>query len=74
MALKKLHKYKLNDTHSVIVYDNNSKSNYNRFVTIVENSHPTVALWGTTAKSTDTKKQYLEQGNYGLTLYNKQNN
>lgn len=66
--MKKLHKYKLDNEHHVIVYDNNSKSNYNRFITVVLGS---TILWGTTLKPSD-KNEYIKEGQRGLNLYKNQ--
>lgn len=70
--MKKLHKFKLDDTYSVVVYITKSKSNYNRFVAVVETKNEKNIIWGTTSKDS-LKQAYLEMGRRGLETFNKQN-
>ena len=70
--MKKLHKFKLDDTYSVVVYITKSKSNYNRFVAVVETKNEKNIIWGTTSKDS-LKQAYLEMARRGLALFNKQN-
>lgn len=51
--MKKLHTFKLSETYSIIVFDNNSPSNYNRFITLVDNVDKKSFLHGTTCKTMD---------------------
>lgn len=69
--MKKIHKFKLDDTYSVVVYVTKSRSNYNRFVTLVETKNEKNMIWGTTSKDS-SKQTYLELARYGLTSFKKQ--
>ena len=69
--MKKIHKFKLDDTYSVVVYVTKSRSNYNRFVTLVETKNEKDILWGITSKDS-SKQTYLELARYGLVSFKKQ--
>lgn len=57
--MKLLNTYKINNEHKLKVFDNNSQSNYNRFIAVFRKGEKN-PLWGTTEKETTTKEQLVE--------------
>lgn len=70
--MKKLHKFKVDAQHFIIVFNNGSKSNYDRFIAVYENGQPKQAIWGTTIKNTLVKEDILKIAKHGINLYIKQ--
>lgn len=69
--MKLLHKLSIDEKHFVLVFDNNSPSNYNRFIAVVPKTKLKDYLTGCTMK-TSTKKEYKEQGVKSLENYKKE--
>lgn len=59
--MKLLHTLSIDDEHYVLVFDNNSPSNYNRFIAITTKSNKKEHLHGCSMK-TSSKKEYKEKG------------
>ena len=56
--MRLINTYKIDNEHKLKVFDNNSQSNYNRFIAVFRNGEKN-ALWGTTEKETTTKEQLI---------------
>lgn len=69
--MKLLHKLVIDEDHYVLVFDNNSKSNYNRFISVVPKSNIKDYLIGHTMKPS-TKTEYKKEGIAALELFKKQ--
>lgn len=68
--MKVLHNLSIDEEHRVIVFDNKSPSNYNRFITIVRKDDQGTHLVGHTAKEA-SKKEYKEMAARALQRYKK---
>ena len=69
--MKLLHTLSIDENHFVLVFDNNSPSNYCRFISVVPKSNKKDYLTGHTMKPT-SKKEYKEKGLEALKMYQKQ--
>lgn len=74
--MKKIHRYKLDDKHSLTVFRNNSETPYDIFIVAhLSNQNPNSGgLWGTTTKSTLLKQELKQMGLNGIEVYYKQLN
>lgn len=70
--MKKIHQFKIDKEHSVIVFATSSNSNYNRFISVVRTDKPKDYLTGTTVKEMP-KNGYIEAGIARLKLYQAEN-
>lgn len=70
--MKKIHQFKINKEHSVIVFATSSNSNYNRFISVVRTDKPKYYIAGTTVKEMP-KNEYIEVGMAMLKHYQAEN-
>lgn len=67
--MKKINKFKIDANHFMLVFENGSNSNYNRFVATYHNDNKKQALTGTSLKTDTTKEQYINYGLSSLKMY-----
>ena len=70
--MKKIHQFKIDKEHSVIVFATNSNSNYNCFISVVRTDNTKEYLTGTTTKEM-AKNEYIEAGIARLKLFQAEN-